>query len=437
LVGHGDPCRINHLLRISCFFGNAGRRQIGTLAFCSLRVSVRNTSSLWHITRGIHKTSRVQTPARQSHRRRSSADYSICTPLVRDDGDYRYGSCSFVLAYRGNIVTDRALTEYSGERKNMKGLKFAQKSITQLYRPVVWLRGFKERRRTPKFEKGAVPHPMPKTGLNLHIMSFNIRCGTARDGKNHWIFRSSRVHEILDYYRPDILGLQEALDFQVSAIRTMLPGYEMVGIGNLGGSRGLHNAIFYDSARFFLSAEGTFWFSNTPDIPGSKGWGNVIPRTCTWVRLIEKASQQAFYFYNVHLDHISLRSRKNSVVFLTRHIHARPFPDPFILAGDFNAVEKSSPIQYLQGNMPLKIKKRGNVVNPEPLVDTFRERYPHRRNVATFHGYRRVFFRFKLDYIFVPSSVRVHDANIIQVRWKKCYSSDHFPLYTRIHMGPM
>jgi hypothetical protein len=49
-----------------------------------------------------------------------------------------------------------------------------------------------------------VPHPMPDTGLNVNIMSFNIRSGTAQDGRNHWIYRSYRVHEILNHYRPDV-----------------------------------------------------------------------------------------------------------------------------------------------------------------------------------------------------------------------------------------
>ncbi len=265
-------------------------------------------------------------------------------------------------------------------------------------------------------------------------MSFNIRRGTAKDGINHWIFRRNRVHELLTHYRSDVLGLQEALDFQIFAIHTMLPGYEKVGCGNLGGSKGLHNAIFYDAARFALSAEGTFWFSDTPDIPGSKGWGNIIPRTCTWARLIEKESQQAFYFYNIHLDHISLRSRKNSVVLLTQRIHTRPSPDPFVLTGDFNARERSSPIQYLKGKRLLKSKTTGNVSNPEPLLDTFRVRYPNHRKIATFHGFRRFFFRFRLDYIFVPSSVQVQDARIIRLRRKKCYPSDHYPLLTHIQL---
>ena len=317
----------------------------------------------------------------------------------------------------------------------MKGRIFAKKSIAQICQPVVLLWGFNPLRRIPKAETDSFSNPMPNTGLNLNVMSFNIRRGTAKDGKNHWIFRRNRVCELLNHYRPDVLGLQEALDFQISEISAMLPGYEKVGIGNLGGSKGLHTAIFYDAVRFVPSAEGTFWFSDTPDIPGSKGWGNIIPRTCTWARLIEKDSGQAFYFYNVHLDHISRRSRKNSVVFLTQFIHTRSSPDPFVLTGDFNAREKSTPIQYLKGKIPLRIKTKGSVSNPEPLMDTFRVRYPNDRNVATFHGFRRFFFRFKLDYIFVPSSVRVQAAKIIQPRWKKCYPSDHFPLFTHIDLS--
>jgi endonuclease/exonuclease/phosphatase family metal-dependent hydrolase len=134
------------------------------------------------------------------------------------------------------------------------------------------------------------------TGLNLNVMSL-IRHGMAKDGKNHWKFRRNRVCELLNQYRPDVLGLQEALDFQISEISAALPGYKKVGIGNMGGSKGLHTVIFYDAVRFFPSAEDTFWFSDTPDIPGSKGWGNIIPRTCPWARLIEKDSGQAFYFY--------------------------------------------------------------------------------------------------------------------------------------------
>lgn len=316
----------------------------------------------------------------------------------------------------------------------MKRLRIGRKSIKNALKPGAWLRGLKRYRRKGRTEDDTLNIPAPNAGVNLNVMSFNIRHGAAQDGKNQWIFRRSLVQEVLHHYRPDVLGVQEALDFQVSEISSMLQGYRHVGVGNLGGNEGLHNSIFYNAERFVLFDESTFWFSDTPHIPGSKGWGNIIPRSCTWARLIEKDSSHAFYFYNAHLDHISQRSRKKSVVFLTRRIHLRSYPEPFVLTGDFNAREKSTPIQFLQGNIPLKIRTEGYVTNPEPVIDTFRVQYPRQRNVATFHGFRKYFFRFKIDYIFVSPPVRVLDAKIIQLRRKKCFPSDHFPLLAHIEL---
>src|SRR5665648_452547 len=100
----------------------------------------------------------------------------------------------------------------------MKGRIFAKKSIAQICRPALLLWGFKRRRRILKAAIDPFFNPLPDTGLNLNVMSFNIRRGTAKDGKNHWIFRRNRVRELLNHYRPDVLGLQEALDFQISEI---------------------------------------------------------------------------------------------------------------------------------------------------------------------------------------------------------------------------
>jgi len=313
----------------------------------------------------------------------------------------------------------------------MKKLKLIKKSIFQ---PVNWLRAFNPRRINPKISLETFPNTPSEPGLNLKIMSFNIRRGTAQDGRNSWVFRRHLVREVLTQYHPDVLGLQEALDFQIADIHSILPGYKMNGVENSRGSKVLHNAIFFNAECFDLSEQGLFWYSDTPDLPGSKGWGNIMPRTCAWVRLIDRASQQPFYFYNTHLDHLSPHSRKNSVALLMQRIQARSNPDAFILTGDFNAREKSAPIKFLKGKILLKIKNKGKVLNSAPLRDTFRDRYPDLRNAATFHGYRKFFFRFKLDYTFVPSSIQVLDARIIQLCLKKCYPSDHFPLFTRIHL---
>ncbi|PKN87711.1 MAG: hypothetical protein CVU51_05195 [Deltaproteobacteria bacterium HGW-Deltaproteobacteria-1] len=288
----------------------------------------------------------------------------------------------------------------------MKQMQFVKKAFKPVSRTAKWLERFSPKRRYHQIPSNSFSKSQPECGLNVNIMSFNIRRGTKQDGKNHWIFRRDLVNKILKDYSPDVLGLDNKV---------------------------LHNAIFYNATRFVLSEEGTFWYSDTPDDPGSKGWGNIMPRDCTWARLIEKETGQAFYFYNTHLDHLSQRSRKKGVILLTRQIHARSYPNDFVLTGDFNAREKSVPIQYLKGNALINTKAEGKVQNPNPLMDTFRVRYPYHRNAATFHGYRRFFFRFKFDYIFVPSTVCVHDAQIIQLRQKRCYPSDHYPLFSHIN----
>jgi len=274
----------------------------------------------------------------------------------------------------------------------MKQLQFVKKGFKPVSRTVKWLKRFSPKHRYHQMPAdSSFSNQLSDTGMNINIMSFNIRRGTKQDGKNHWIFRRNLVNEILHRYSSDVLGLQEALDFQISEIRAMLPGYEMINIISSGDNKVLHNAIFYKAARFLVSEEGTFWYSETPDNPGSKGWGNIMPRNCTWARLIEKESEQAFYFYNTHLNHLSERSRKKGVILLTRRIHTRTYPDAFVLTGDFNARERSAPIQYLKGQTLINTKAEGKVQNPNPLMDTFRVRYPDHLNAATFHGYRRFF----------------------------------------------
>ncbi|RYG36251.1 endonuclease, partial [bacterium] len=62
-------------------------------------------------------------------------------------------------------------------------------------------------------------------GPSFSVMSFNIRYGTAADGENRWEMRKPRTLGYLANARPTLLGLQEALDFQLDEIRDALSGY--------------------------------------------------------------------------------------------------------------------------------------------------------------------------------------------------------------------
>jgi len=57
------------------------------------------------------------------------------------------------------------------------------------------------------------------------IMSYNIRYSTQNDGENWWEFRKNEVAQLIDYYSPEIVGIQEGLDKQVKYLDTFLSNY--------------------------------------------------------------------------------------------------------------------------------------------------------------------------------------------------------------------
>lgn len=171
----------------------------------------------------------------------------------------------------------------------------------------------------------------------IKVMSYNVRYGTAKDGKNSWDNRKEATPAMLEEVRPDIFGVQEALDFQIQYITESCPRYKAVGVGREDGvSKGEHMSIFYNTETISLEKWGTYWLSETPDVP-SKGWDAACMRTATWALLREKHTGRQFFYVNTHLDHRGVVARKEGLALLHRRIsEMNPDNLPMILTGDFN-----------------------------------------------------------------------------------------------------
>ncbi|HEX3019079.1 MAG TPA: endonuclease/exonuclease/phosphatase family protein [Chitinispirillaceae bacterium] len=256
-------------------------------------------------------------------------------------------------------------------------------------------------------------------------MSFNIRYGTARDGKNSWKFRRPYLQAVLKDNAPDIIATQEALRFQLDEIAEDLNYYGEVGVGRENGKQsGEYAALLYNHSLFSVAESGTFWFSETPHEPGSCDWGNKSPRICTWAMFLEKKSSRGFYVFNVHLDHWSNKSREKSVKLLIEKIIDRKKTFPVIIAGDFNAGENNSIIRFLKGTDTLRF---GKINCPLELIDTYRTVNPGKL-AGTLNFFRGFQFGPKIDFIFADKNTEVISANIIRTNFKGRYPSDHFPI---------
>ncbi|HUP22740.1 MAG TPA: endonuclease/exonuclease/phosphatase family protein [Thermoanaerobaculia bacterium] len=270
-------------------------------------------------------------------------------------------------------------------------------------------------------------------GDPLAVVSFNIRYGTAEDGENHWTRRREMLFALLRELDADLVGLQEALDFQIAEILAAMPRYAAVGVGrDDGGGAGELSAILFDRERLWVASSGTFWFSDTPAVPGSRSWGNTIPRIATWARFVDRDGS-AFWHYNVHLDHQSQPSRVRSTALLADRIAARaPAGEPVLVTGDFNAGEDNAAMTTLLGQAGA-----ASVAAEPPFLDTFRVRHPDAVGVGTFSGFdpSRTAGP-KIDYVLVQPGAEVLDAAILRWNREGRTPSDHFPVSARVRLGP-
>ena len=259
----------------------------------------------------------------------------------------------------------------------------------------------------------------------LNVMSFNIRYGTAADGENRWTERRKLLFDVLRREQADLIGLQEALDFQIREIVAAIPRYAVVGVGRDDGkAAGEYSAILLRRDRFHVADAGTFWFSDTPGVVASRSWGNQITRICTWARLIDRDGS-AFWHFNVHLDHQSQRSRERSTELMARRIASRGDAAPVVVTGDFNVGEDNPAL----GALLAPDEGAGGTA----FVDTFRVLHPDEAMAGTFTAFKFGQTRGpKIDYILVQPDTEVMRAEIVRTSRRNRYPSDHFPVTARV-----
>lgn len=285
-----------------------------------------------------------------------------------------------------------------------------------------------------------------KPSKPVRILSVNVRLSTANDGDNAWPYRREFLATVIARYPHgkgpyDFVGTQETVlhrdpelnqrDFLAARLR----GYDYIGRSRgKDPESGEAMVLFWKKDRWRIDPRehGTFWLSETPDVPGSKAEGAAHPRTAVFglFHEVDKAGKptgKRIYVYDTHLDHISETARQRGAKALMQHIAARKDQSaPVVLMGDLNCTEKKPAVLYIQGEateLDGAVEK-----SPVALVDTFFVANPKAKHIGTFNGFKAQGKK-KIDYIFASSSLKTLSAQIIYSRRDDGgFPTDHFPI---------
>jgi endonuclease/exonuclease/phosphatase family metal-dependent hydrolase len=262
------------------------------------------------------------------------------------------------------------------------------------------------------------PTDDPNRRGTLRVASFNIRCDVAGDGTNAWPYRRDAVRSALREWACDVVGCQEPLPHQLAQLIDDLPGYGVISRSrDAATNTGEAVPIFYRADRWTIDPvrRGTFWLSETPDVPGSVGWDASLPRVATWARIVCKSTGRGVTVYNVHLDHRGEVARHRGMQTVVDHIRStHRHGEQVIVLGDFNA-EPGSP--------PLRVLSDAGLVDAAEAAETVDV-----GNGRTFHGWLGEPGEERIDYVYASRELRPLAVRTERRRVAGAWLSDHFPV---------
>lgn len=254
-------------------------------------------------------------------------------------------------------------------------------------------------------------------GQSLQLMTYNIRLDVASDGLNAWPNRKDFLSSQIQFYEPDILGIQEAMPHQVVDLEQLLTQYSQVGIGREGLGKGESSNIFYKKDKLQVLETNTFWLSETPD-EISRGWDAACNRVCTFALFQEISSNKKWFVFNTHLDHIGEEARTKGIdLIFEKIVQYNKHNYTVVLMGDFNLEPQDKRI--------LAIKKKMDDASEISTGKTFGP-------VGTFNNFEfNTPVSKRIDYIFISkkSKLEVKKYAVLSDSKDLKYPSDHFPVY--------
>lgn len=261
---------------------------------------------------------------------------------------------------------------------------------------------------------------MQINGQNLKIMTYNIRVDLAVDGDNDWSHRKDFFTSQIQFYGPDVFGIQEAAPNQVNDIASNLAQYSYAGVGREGIGKGESSTIFYKKERLKMLLNNTFWLSETPG-KISLGWDAAYKRVCTYALFKDLKTKQLFWVFNTHLDHIGAQAKINGIKLILskiKEVNTKNYS--VIFTGDLNSEPESEVIFLLEKEMKdTRAISKTLPFGPSGTFNGFKHNEPVTR---------------LLDYVFIAKDAgfKVEKFAVLSDSKDLRYPSDHLPVYVEL-----
>lgn len=261
---------------------------------------------------------------------------------------------------------------------------------------------------------------------SLRMMTYNIRFDNPADGVHAWPNRKELVASVIRFHKADIIGVQEALEYQIQDLMELLPGYDWVGVGRNEDGGGEFSAILYRSSVVAVKAAQTFWLSESPDEPGSKSWDSSLPRIATWAHFVTSSDGRELFVLNTHFDHRGEQARLESARLIKEQVSKLANGLPVIVMGDLNATSEQPPLVLLS-DTPLS--------DGRSLRDGFvHSIVPHHGPASTWTGFTKIAADRRIDYIFASEDLPIHYHAILTDKLEDRYPSDHLPVLVEVEL---
>lgn len=256
---------------------------------------------------------------------------------------------------------------------------------------------------------------------HVKVMTYNIRLDVASDGENRWDNRKDFLAGQVLFHAPDFMGVQEAQNHQMEYLGKMLNGYNSIGVGRDDGAKGgEYSAIFYNSEKYKVLKQSTFWLSPTPE-KVSIGWDAAYKRVCTYGLFQDIKTGKKLWVFNTHFDHVGNVARTESAKLILQKITELNKDNlPFVLTGDFNLEDTSESIKLILTKLDDSKAVAKFTFGPSGTFNAFKFQEP----VTT-----------RIDYIFIPKAKVTVAKYAVLSDSKDCrYPSDHLPVLAELEL---